>query len=101
MQLCGKLYQNIKTYVKDEAYPNIELGIEPGKGFHAIYIKDAGVFELQSGGLIGDTTEDVKLDIANFTDIKFIQSQVQSAIAECEKATIVSNKEFFNKQKGE
>lgn len=58
--------------------------VELHKGFRAIVIrhgKAAGVYELESGGLIGDTVEQVNDDIDACEDIELMKKQV----ADCAK----------------
>lgn len=91
-RLGGSLHYNIKTEVN--GYPIVELG----KGFKGIFIEQngkSGVYELESGGLIGDTIQDVMDDINACDDISFMNKQIIEAKKELESAKEVSNEEFF------
>ena len=88
-RMGGRANRNIKTEVN--GYPVIELG----KGFKGIFIEGHGVFELESGGLIGDTIQDVVNDIAACDDISLMNKQVNEACKEMENATVVTNEVFF------
>lgn len=85
----GKINENIKTEVDD--YEVIDLG----KGFKGIYIEGIGVFELESGGLVGDTIQQVRNDIFNCNDILLMKEQIDKAKLERDNAIIVTTEEFF------
>lgn len=85
----GNPHENIKTEIDT---PDI---IDIGKGFKAVFIENAGVFELTSGALVGDTIEKVQNDIASCDDIKMMVEQVENAVLERENAKLVSYAEFF------
>lgn len=87
----GQLRRAIKTTV--EGHSIVDLG----RGFKGIYISGEGVFELESGGLVGNTITDVMQDIELCNDVGFMKKQIEIAKAECEKASEVSNKIFFAK----
>lgn len=85
----GKTNENIKTEVDD--YEVIDLG----KGFKGIYIEGTGVFEVESGGLVGDTIQQVRNDISDCTDILLMKKQIDRARLERDDAIMVTNEEFF------
>lgn len=69
-----------------------------GKGFKGIFISNgpaAGVYELVSGGLVGDDPEQVMADIEACEDIEFMKKQVDDAKLEGEHAEIVSDVAFL------
>lgn len=88
----GKVINNIKTKVDDFSV------IELSKGFKGIYIEmngKSGVYELESGGLVGETIEQVNLDINTCSDIELMKSQITESKKELEAAKEVLNEEFF------
>lgn len=89
----GKINKNIKTEVDD--YEVIDLG----KGFKGIYIERSGVFELESGGLVGDTIQQVRNDISDCNDVMLMRNQIDKTKLERENAIIVTNEEFLNRMK--
>ena len=92
----GNVNRNIKTEINENDFTIIDLG----KGFKGIFIekgKSKGVYEIESGGLIGDTVQDVKEDIAACEDISFMRKQIEEAKEEGAKAVVVSNEEFFGR----
>lgn len=88
-QMGGSLNKNIKTNITE--YQEIELA----KGFKGVYIKEQGVFESESGGLVGDTVQNAIEDINSCDNIELMKSQVELAKTECAEAIEVSNDEFF------
>lgn len=91
--LGGNVNCNIKTDVS--GFPLIDLG----KGFKGIFIdRDGrtGVYEAESGGLVGDTIQEVRDDIAACDDIALMTAQVMEAKEEGRLAKEVSNDEFFS-----
>lgn len=88
-RIGGNPNRLIKTEVK--GYDPIALP----KGFQAIFIEGEGVFELSSGGLVGDSIETVAADICASDDLDYMKSQIVIAQKERDKATLVSNEEFF------
>ena len=91
-RMGGYAHSNIKTQIKD--YTIIELG----KGFKGIFIEKngkSGVYELESGGLVGNTIQEVMNDIENCNDISFMNRQILEAKKELDMAIEVSNEEFF------
>jgi hypothetical protein len=93
-RMGGSLLYNIKTQVN--GHPIIELG----KGFKGIFVEqngESGVYELESGGLVGDTIQDVIADINVCDDISFMQQQIESCKKELETAKEVTNEEFFSR----
>ena len=94
--LGGSVYRNIKTEINENDFAILDLG----KGFKGIFIengKSKGVYELESGGLIGDTVQEVKEDIVACEDISFMRKQIEEAKEEGTKATVVPNEEFFGR----
>lgn len=90
----GKLTMPISTEVSDD-FPRFDLG----KGFSGIlilYNNKSYVFEVQSGGLIGDSLDSVRADIENCQDIGFMQEQVEEAAELRDEAVKVTYEEFFN-----
>lgn len=88
----GNTHYNIKTEMVDA--PVIELG----KGFKGIFVEQngvTGVYELESGGLVGDTIQEVINDIELCDDIELMKKQIEEAKKELETAKEVSNEEFF------
>ena len=92
----GNVNRNVKTEINENDFTIIDLG----KGFKGIFIekgKSKGVYELESGGLIGDTVQNVKEDIAACEDVSFMRKQIEEAKEEGAKATVVSNEDFFGR----
>lgn len=88
----GQLKRAIKTKV--EGYPIIDLG----RGFKGIHIRSEGVFELESGGLVGKTLDGVMQDIDGCDDIEFMKEQIKIAKKERDNIAVeVPNKVFFAK----
>ena len=86
----GQLRRAIKTKV--EGYPIIDLG----RGFKGLHVIGEGVFELESGGLVGETVDEVMEDIKNCKDIEFMKEQIKIAKREREDVAVeVSNEVFF------
>lgn len=92
-QMGGPRRQAIATRVRISDYKTTELEM----GFAALVVEKgpaAGVYELTSGGLVGDTVEDVNADIATCGDRKVMEGQIKQAAAERDKAMMVSNERF-------
>lgn len=67
------------------------------KGFVGIVIDDGpakGVYELRSGGLVGDTVEDVNSDIDACADVNVMLAQIDTACNIRNKARLVLNEAF-------
>lgn len=88
----GKTNYNIKTEIVGVPVVNL------GKGFKGVYIEKngiAGVYEVESGGLVGDTIQEVINDIESCDDIELMRAQIERAKKELETAKEVSNEDFF------
>lgn len=90
----GGTRRAIKTKINLYNYRTAELG----KGFAGVVIPEGeakGVYELISGGLVGDTLEGVMTDIEACDDISMMQGQIENAT--CIRDTegvMVSNEKF-------
>lgn len=90
----GGVRRAIKTKINLYNHKTAELG----KGFAGVVIPDGeakGVYELISGGLVGDTLENVMADIEACDDISMMQGQIENAA--CIRDTegvMVSNEKF-------
>ena len=90
----GGTRRAIKTKINLYNYRTAELG----KGFAGVVIPEGeakGVYELISGGLVGDTLENVMADIEACNDISMMQGQIENAA--CIRDTegvMVSNEKF-------
>ena len=90
----GGTRRAIKTKINLYNYRTAELG----KGFAGVVIPEGeakGVYELISGGLVGDTLENVMADIEACDDISMMQDQIENAA--CIRDTegvMVSNEKF-------
>ena len=90
----GGTRRAIKTKINLYNHKTAELG----KGFAGVVIPDGeakGVYELISGGLVGDTLENVMADIEACDDISMMQDQIENAA--CIRDTegvMVSNEKF-------
>lgn len=90
----GGVKRAIKTKVNLYNHQTVELG----KGFAGVVIPEGeakGVYELISGGLVGDTLEDVMADIEACNDISTMQKQIEDAawIRDMD-GVMVSNEKF-------
>ena len=90
----GGTARAIKTEICLYDYQTAELG----KGFAGVVIpegKAKGVYELISGGMVGDTLEDVRADIEACDDISMMKSQIEeAALVRNTVAVMVSNEKF-------
>ena len=92
-QLGGNLNKQIATEIENPEFQSL------GMGFRGVYIEENGkgyVFEKESGGLVGDTLEQVRDDISKCGDIPTMCEQVLSTIESFKNAQLVTYKQFFS-----
>ena len=86
----GKTRGFMKTFV---TIPKSEI-VDLAKGFEG-FVCNGMVFELESGGYVGDSLSAVIDDINSCDDISVMRGQVSQAIHDRETAQNVSSEEFF------
>lgn len=91
----GSVNRKAKTEISDDLVKPVDLG-KGFKGFVLEHDGKTGVYELTSGGLVGDTLEDVKADIDTCDDPAIIQAQIDKAVRERDEARLVSNELYFS-----
>jgi len=94
-QIGGELRKNIATTVEAELSDLIDLGM----GFKGLVLKNNGqeyVFERESGGLVGDSVDQVRKDILDCNDISLMCMQIMKAQKEGENAIEMSLEDFWN-----
>lgn len=73
-------------------------------GFTALVVENcpaAGVYELTSGGLVGDTVEQVNEDILSCGDRTMMEEQIRQAAEERGRAVMVGNARFGMERSGQ
>lgn len=94
-QMGGNLRKNIATTVEIDMSDLVELGM----GFRGIILNNKGkdyIFERESGGLIGDSLDQVRKDIMDCNDINIMCAQVMEAQKEGERAIDTPIEFFWN-----
>lgn len=89
----GSCHRNISTVISDNLKQE-----DIGLGFKAVVIEYGNktyVFEVQSGGLVGSSLEEVRKDVESCGDRAIMQKQIEEAKVDGERAIKVSFEEFF------
>lgn len=89
----GNCHRNISTTISDNLKKE-----DIGLGFKAVVIEYGNktyVFEVESGGLVGNSLEDVREDIKACGNVELMKKQVYDATLLGAKAVEVSFEEFF------
>lgn len=90
----GNLRGKIFTFVDIPLEELVDLGM----GFKGIVIKNDNktyIFERESGGLVGNSLEQVKEDIKECGDIPLMCEQIMKSLEERRDAVEVTYEEFF------
>lgn len=92
-KMGGNLYNNVATDIPDST-PKHDIGM----GFKAVKIIHKGrgyIFDCGSGGLVGNSLEQVREDVKSCGDVKLMRKQIMQAKQEGLHARLVSYEEFF------
>lgn len=92
-QMGGPRRTPIATKISIHDYKVVSLE----KGFTGIVVEEGpakGVYELTSGGLVGDTVEEVNADILACDDLEMMKNQITISAEELHNATMVTNERF-------
>lgn len=93
-QMGGPRRRTIAVKVNIHDYETVELE----KGFAGLVVKEGpakGIYELTSGGLVGDTVEEVNADILACDDMELMKKQIKDAAETALHEAVLVTKEQF------